>query len=116
MGTEIGRVLAALSNAIGPRVIVIGGELAEIGAPLLGPVQEALDAGAVPISRHRLTLRRAALGDVAGALGGVALALGESPLLSRYPAAEPEPGPADSSAGRYGEAAARPRLALTPLS
>jgi len=101
VGGQIGRVLAALSNAIGPRVIVIGGELAELGAPLLEPVRKALDAGAVPISRHRLTLRRAALGDVAGALGGVALALGESPLLSRYPAAEPEPepGPADSRAG-----------------
>ncbi|MEU7693943.1 ROK family transcriptional regulator [Microbispora hainanensis] len=107
VGGQIGRVLATLSNAIGPRVIVIGGELAELGAPLLEPVRKALDAGAVPISRHRLTLRRAALGDVAGALGGVALALGESPLLSRYPTAEPEPrpaatpasGPADSLAG-----------------
>ncbi|MBB2746780.1 UNVERIFIED_ORG: putative NBD/HSP70 family sugar kinase [Microbispora rosea subsp. rosea] len=115
VGSQIGRVLAALSNAIGPRVIVVGGELAEVGAPLLGPVQEALDAGAVPISRHRLTLRRAALGDVAGALGGLALALGESPLLSRYPAAKPEPGPADSRAAGCGRAPARPRLALTPL-
>ncbi len=113
VGVQIGRVLAALSNAIGPRVIAIGGELAEIGAPLLGPVQEALHAGAVPISRHRLTLRRAALGDVAGALGGVALAMGESPLLSRYAAAEPETGPAGSRAGRYGAVAAGRRLALT---
>ncbi|WP_432925781.1 ROK family protein [Microbispora sp. CA-135349] len=111
VGTQIGRVLAALSNAIGPRVIVIGGELAQIGAPLLGPVREALNAGAVPISRHRLTLRRAALGDVAGALGAVALALGDSPLLSRYPAAEPDSGPA--GADRNGGVAARPRLALT---
>ncbi|WP_156080760.1 ROK family transcriptional regulator [Microbispora rosea] len=120
VGGQIGRVLAALSNAIGPRVIVVGGELAELGAPLLEPVRKALDAGAVPISRHRLALRRAALGGVAGALGGVALALGESPLLSRYPAPEPEPepepepgpaaspadsragGPADSPVGRRG--------------
>ncbi|GAB3130018.1 ROK family transcriptional regulator [Microbispora hainanensis] len=141
VGGQIGRVLAALSNAIGPRVIVIGGELAELGAPLLEPVRKALDAGAVPISRHRLTLRRAALGDVAGALGGVALALGESPLLSRYPAPEPdlapepepdpepEPGLADSPGGGrggrggppprpfvgWGTAQARPRLPLTPL-
>ncbi|MEV7806087.1 ROK family transcriptional regulator [Microbispora sp. NPDC088329] len=111
VGTQIGRVLAALSNAIGPRVIVIGGELAQIGDPLLGPVREALNAGAVPISRHRLTLRRAALGDAAGALGAVALALGDSPLLSRYPAAEPDSGPA--GADRNGGVAVRPRLALT---
>ncbi|MGW5262771.1 ROK family protein [Microbispora sp. NPDC004025] len=113
VGVQIGRVLAALSNAIGPRVIVVGGELAELGAPLLGPVQEALHAGAVPISRHRLTLRRAALGDVAGALGGVALAMGDSPLLSRYAAAEPETGPAGPRAGGYEAVPAGRRLALT---
>ncbi|WP_344981365.1 ROK family transcriptional regulator [Streptosporangium fragile] len=91
VGTRIGIVLAALCNAIGPGVIVIGGELTATGAALIGPVEEALSAHILPISRHRVHLRRATLGEAAGALGGIALVLHESPLLSRYPATEPDP-------------------------
>ncbi|MGA4989575.1 ROK family protein [Nonomuraea bangladeshensis] len=86
VGADIGAVLAALCNAVGPGVIVIGGELAETGAALLEPIGRTLDARIMPISRHRVSLRRATLGEAAGALGGIALVLHESPLLSRYPA------------------------------
>ncbi|MFG1612366.1 ROK family protein [Nonomuraea wenchangensis] len=86
VGADIGAVLAALCNAVGPGVIVIGGELAETGAALLEPIGRTLDARVMPISRHRVSLRRATLGEAAGALGGIALVLHESPLLSRYPA------------------------------
>ncbi|AQZ65409.1 Crp/Fnr family transcriptional regulator [[Actinomadura] parvosata subsp. kistnae] len=86
VGARIGEVLAALCNAIGPSVIVIGGELAETGEALLAPVERALHDHVMPVSRHRVSLRRATLGEVAGALGGIALVLHESPLLSRYPA------------------------------
>ncbi|MGW3344416.1 ROK family protein [Nonomuraea rubra] len=85
VGARIGEVLAALCNAIGPSVIVIGGELAETGAALVEPVERALHDHVMPVSRHRVSLRRATLGEVAGALGGIALVLHESPLLSRYP-------------------------------
>lgn len=91
VGTRIGTVLAAVCNAIGPGVIVIGGELAEAGAPLIEPVEEAIGTHILPLSRHRIDLRRATLGEVGGALGGIALVLHESPLLSRYPA-QPDPG------------------------
>ncbi|MEV0380427.1 ROK family protein [Nonomuraea sp. NPDC050643] len=86
VGARIGEVLAALCNAIGPSVIVIGGELAEAGGALIGPVERTLGEHVMPVSRHRVSLRRATLGEVAGALGGIALVLHESPLLSRYPA------------------------------
>ncbi|TDC87693.1 ROK family transcriptional regulator [Nonomuraea deserti] len=86
VGTGIGGVLAALCNAIGPSVIVVGGELAETGTALMDPIERALRAHVMPVSRHRVSLRRATLGEVAGALGGIALVLHESPLLSRYPA------------------------------
>ncbi|MCK2220140.1 ROK family protein [Actinomadura sp. ATCC 31491] len=86
VGADIGGVLAALCNAIGPSVIVVGGELAEAGPALLEPIERTLDARVMPISRHRVSLRRATLGEAAGALGGIALVLHESPLLSRYPA------------------------------
>jgi predicted NBD/HSP70 family sugar kinase len=82
-------VLAAVCNAVGPGVIVLGGELAEAGAALTGPVERALDAHVMPVSRRRLTIRRAALGEAGGALGGIALVLRESPLLAGYPAGRP---------------------------
>nr|WP_246530706.1 ROK family protein [Streptomyces bathyalis] len=84
-GSQVGRVLAAVCNAVGPGVIVIGGELAAAGAALTGPVEEALSAHVLPLSRHRLEVRRATLGEVGGALGGIGLVLRESSLLSRYP-------------------------------
>ncbi|PZG20264.1 ROK family transcriptional regulator [Nonomuraea aridisoli] len=86
VGTKIGAVLAAVCNTIGPGVIVIGGELTETGEALMRPIERALHDHVMPVSRHLLSLRRARLGEVAGALGGIALVLHESPLLSRYPA------------------------------
>lgn len=86
VGARIGETLAAVCNAIGPSVIVIGGELVETGAALSEPIERALHEHVIPVSRHRVSLRRATLGEVAGALGGIALVLHESPLLSRYPA------------------------------
>ncbi|MGW0485177.1 ROK family protein [Nonomuraea sp. NPDC003214] len=86
VGSRVGAVLAALCNAIGPSVVVVGGELAEAGAALLDPVGETLGAQIMPVTRDRVSLRRATLGEAAGALGAIALVLHESPLLSRYPA------------------------------
>ncbi|WP_049570984.1 ROK family transcriptional regulator [Nonomuraea sp. SBT364] len=86
VGSRIGAVLAALCNAIGPSVIVVGGELAETGVALLEPIEESLGAQIMPVTRNRVSLRRATLGEAAGALGAIALVLHESPLLSRYPA------------------------------
>lgn len=83
---RVGRVLAVLCNAFGPSVLVIGGELADTGAALLEPLEAALRAGTAPFTRPRLDLRRAVLGEYGGALGGIALALHESPLLVHYTA------------------------------
>lgn len=90
VGTQVGTVLAAVCNAIGPGVIVIGGELAEAGDALFGPVEAGLSAHVMPNSRHRVDLRPATLGEAGAALGGIALVLHESPLLSRYPT-QPDP-------------------------
>lgn len=96
VGARVGEVLAAVCNALGPGVIVLGGELADAGAALVGPVERALDAHALPVSRRRVTIRRASLGEVGGALGGIALVLRESPLLARYPG-QPDPARSDPS-------------------
>ncbi|MBC9727785.1 ROK family protein [Streptomyces sp. TRM68367] len=89
VGRHVGTVLAAVCNAIGPGVVVLGGELAEAGAALLGPVEQALTAHLMPLSRHRVDLRRATLGETGGALGAIALVLHRSPLLTDYPATDP---------------------------
>ncbi|MFI0816330.1 ROK family protein [Streptomyces sp. NPDC021098] len=86
VGTQVGTVLAAVCNAIGPGVIVLGGELAAAGAPLFEPVGRALAAHLMPLARDHVDLRPAALGETGGALGAIALVLRESPLLNRYPA------------------------------
>ncbi|WP_037570143.1 ROK family transcriptional regulator [Phaeacidiphilus oryzae] len=85
-GARVGSVLAAVCNAIGPAVIVVGGELAALGRALTEPVERALSANILPVSRWRMSLRPAELGEAGAALGGIALVLHESPLLTHYPA------------------------------
>ncbi|MFS8198342.1 ROK family protein [Streptomyces sp. CWNU-52B] len=84
VGTQVGTVLAAVCNAVGPHVMVLGGEVAEAGAALFAPVERALSANLMPVSRPGIDLRHATLGEVGGALGAIALVLHESPLLTRY--------------------------------
>lgn len=85
VGNDVGGVLAAVCHAVGPGVIVVGGELAEAGPALLEPVERALRQQLMPLARPHVDVRRATLGDAGSALGGIALVLHESPLLSHYP-------------------------------
>lgn len=85
VGNDVGGVLAAVCHAVGPGVIVVGGELAEAGPALLEPVDRALRQQLMPLARPHVDVRRATLGDAGSALGGIALVLHESPLLSHYP-------------------------------
>ncbi|MFC8096775.1 ROK family protein [Streptomyces sp. NPDC057301] len=84
-GALTGQVLAGVCNAVGPGLVVIGGELAEFGPAFLRPVEAALRKHVIPTARGRLRVRPAALGDAGAALGAIALVLHESPLLARYP-------------------------------
>ncbi|OON82765.1 ROK family transcriptional regulator [Streptomyces tsukubensis] len=85
VGHDIGGVLAAVCQAVGPGVVVVGGELAEAGPALLEPVVLALRRRLMPLARRHVDVRRATLGEAGSALGGIALVLHESPLLSHYP-------------------------------
>lgn len=86
-GERVGLVLAAVCNTVGPSLVVVGGELAELGGTVLTePIERRLRAEVMPMMRRRLRLRPARLGEVGGALGGIALVLHASPLLARYPA------------------------------
>ncbi|MGD6748575.1 ROK family protein [Streptomyces sp. BH105] len=85
VGSDVGTVLAAVCHVVGAGVIVVGGELAEAGAALLDPVERTLRRHLMPMAHHHVDLRRATLGEAGSALGGIALVLHESPLLTHYP-------------------------------
>ncbi|MGP3769207.1 ROK family protein [Streptomyces sp. SDT5-1] len=90
VGSDVGGVLAAVCHVVGAGVIVVGGELAEAGPALLDPVERALRRHLMPLAHHHVELRRATLGEAGSALGGIALVLHESPLLTHYPQPRPE--------------------------
>ncbi|MFF2025208.1 ROK family protein [Streptomyces sp. NPDC058171] len=75
VGRHIGTGVASLCNLLNPSRIVLGGDLAEAGELLIGPVREAVGRYAVPSAARQLTILPGALGDRAELLGALALAL-----------------------------------------
>jgi glucokinase len=72
-GTALGAGLANFINIFNPETIVIGGGVAEIGEPLLGPVRAAVEAFAMPAMRQGVRLVPSALGLKTGIYGSAAL-------------------------------------------
>jgi glucokinase len=71
--------------ALHPEVVVIGGGLAEMGELLLDPVREAVRRRVRMFPTTEVRIERSLLGDKAGLLGGIALALrgGAAPASSK---------------------------------
>ncbi|MGJ5751730.1 putative NBD/HSP70 family sugar kinase [Streptomyces puniciscabiei] len=78
VGTHVGRVLADVSHAVGPDVIVIGGELVGAGRALMAPIEHMLDTHVARCSYGVPRVIPAGLGDTGAALGALA-------LLRRHP-------------------------------
>ncbi len=74
--TELSVVIANAVNLLNPATVVLGGELADAMGPVLPLIQEAV-TGLTPIRTH---VRLAGLGRLAGAYGGVALAMSQVEL------------------------------------
>ena len=75
-GSTIGEVVSGLAVAVNPQCIVVGGDLAETGELLLGPLREAI--------RHRVLLNQIAPLEVVGAeLGQRAEVIGAVELVLR---------------------------------
>lgn len=75
-GEHIGGALASLLHAFNPEVIVLGGGVSLIGAPLFEPLSKALHEQAMdPAYLDGLSVKPAALGDDAGLVGAMVLAL-----------------------------------------
>jgi predicted NBD/HSP70 family sugar kinase len=86
-GARVGQVLAAACNTVNPETVVIGGELAEAGAPLLDPIRATVRKHTHSQVRQGLEIVPATLGHDDAARGGIALVLRRSALLAGYPAA-----------------------------
>lgn len=84
-GDRIGRALAATVNVINPGMVLLGGELAELGQPLLDATHASMQRYTHHTSLAGTQVRIATLGADAGARGGVALVLRRSTLLTGYP-------------------------------
>src|SRR4029079_9097539 len=74
-GRAIGRVLADLCNALNPEAIILGGELAQVGAPLLEGSRESVDRYALPSAAQGVRVLLGELGDRAEVVGALALVI-----------------------------------------
>jgi predicted NBD/HSP70 family sugar kinase len=74
-GVAIGGVLAACVNMLNPGVIVIGGDIAAAGEPLMAGIREVVYKRSLPLATVRLRLTTSELGDQAGIAGAAVMAL-----------------------------------------
>lgn len=79
-GAQIGAVVAGLAMAVNPQCIVVGGELAETGEVLLGPLREAVRRRVLLNQIAPLEVVPASLGQRAEVIGAVLLAIENSGL------------------------------------
>lgn len=77
VGRHVGMGIASLCNLLNPSRVVLGGDLAEAGELVLGPIRESVARYAIPSAARRLAIVPGALGARAEVLGALALALSE---------------------------------------
>ena len=95
-GEAVGRVLAGMCSLLDPELVIIGGELAPAGQPLLNSISGSLERWISPASGHYPVVL-GELGGNAEVLGAIALAMSHVPDQALAPlapsAAEAEHGP-----------------------
>ncbi len=74
-GRMIGGVLATLVNFYNPEAVFIGGGVAHIGNGLLSAIRQATLRRATALSTRHLRIEYSPLGEDAGVIGGIWLAL-----------------------------------------
>jgi predicted NBD/HSP70 family sugar kinase len=80
-GRAVGRVLADLCNALNPQAILVGGELADAGEPLLSGIRETIDRYALPGAADAVNVLHGELGERAEVLGALTLVIGNTESL-----------------------------------
>jgi predicted NBD/HSP70 family sugar kinase len=81
-GRAVGRALADLCNCLNPEVLIVGGDLAAAGEPLLEGVREAIRRYALPAAAEAVRVTAGTLGERAEVLGALALVIGDTERLS----------------------------------
>ncbi|NDZ77647.1 MULTISPECIES: ROK family transcriptional regulator [unclassified Streptomyces] len=94
VGRHIGSGVANLCNLLNPTRVVLGGDLAEAGELVLGPIRESVGRYAIPSAARQLSVLPGALGGRAEVLGALALVLSEMGDSSLLDAALPTGAPA----------------------
>lgn len=79
-GRHLGVALAGVVNLVNPSVVVLGGELAEVGTIITVPLQTALERCAIPSAAASVRVEVAALGTDADVVGGLVAADLRAPL------------------------------------
>ena len=74
-GRALGAAMGVFVNLFNPTLIVVGGGIATLGEPLLGPAAAAVADHCFPLARAAVRIERSALGDDTALLGAAALAL-----------------------------------------
>jgi glucokinase-like ROK family protein len=82
-GRMIGGVLASLVNFYNPKAIFIGGGVSKIGYSFLSTIRQATLRRATALSTRRLQVQYSSLGDDAGVVGAIWLAL-ENVFIVQY--------------------------------
>ncbi len=74
-GHAIGGVLATCVNMLNPGVIVIGGDIAQAGEPLMAGIREVVYKRSLPLATARLRMMTSSLGDEAGITGAAVMVI-----------------------------------------
>lgn len=74
-GRALGDVLATCTALLNPQVIVIGGEIVEVGEPLLAGVRESVYSRALPLASRNLQVAVAQAGVLGGVVGAARMAI-----------------------------------------
>jgi glucokinase len=89
MGAWIGIAAANLVSALHPRMIILGGGVAQLGELLLDPVRRTLRARVGMFPTDDVEVLASRLGDRAGLLGGIALASRGPEFVPQLQTADP---------------------------
>ncbi|MFI2737577.1 ROK family protein [Streptomyces sp. NPDC018711] len=89
VGRHIGSGIANLCNLLNPSRVVLGGDIAEAGELVLGPIRDSVSRYAIPSAARQLSLAQGALGGRAEVLGALALVLSEMGDLTLLESALP---------------------------
>ncbi|WP_406284353.1 ROK family transcriptional regulator [Embleya sp. NBC_00896] len=74
-GRMLGEVLASVVNVLNPAVVVLGGDLADAGDPLLAGVREVVYKRSTAVATRELRIVPSVLGEAAGLIGCAFMAL-----------------------------------------